>query len=231
LFTQEEESMKNLFLIIFAAFALTVLPVFNSNAGEPLTVEEFRKLYDSLLAGKTLVNETEQDDTVVKKERHYGKAVNTGAGDFDIPVKQVITQTANGKVEMVIKVNILDRVNDVGGKTLIQEELRGLSVKEEGDEKPEASRGVEFGGVYRVGKNDKGGFDVQNFALTPSLKIDGGSTALSGSMISYSCYPQKEKSVCELNVRDFELGDYEPYQGYKVGEPIGGDYTEVFVSQ
>jgi len=223
--------MRTILANFILAVSIAVMSAGVAFAGESLNVEEFRKLYDSLLAGKTLVNQTEQDGTVVKKERHYGKSVNTGDGDFDIPVKKVITYTVNGKLERIINVDILDRVNDIGGQALIQEEVTGLSVKEEGDEKPEESRGVEFGGIYRAGKNGKGGFDVQNFALTPSLKIDGDSVALSGSMISYSCYPEKEKSVCELNVRDFDLGDYEPYKGYKVGEPIGEDFTEVFVSE
>ena len=108
--------------------------------------------------------------------------------------------------------------------------LRAL-LKEAGDEKPEESTGVEFGGVYRVSANDKGGFDVHNFALSPSIKIDGDTTSLSGSMISFSCYSQTDKSVCELNVRDFELGDYKPFQGFTLGAPIGDDYTEVFTSK
>ncbi len=200
-------------------------------AGEALGVADFKKLYDSLLAGKTLVNVTEQGDTVVKKERHYGAAVNTGDGDFDIPVKKVITYMVNDDVTSTISVDILDRVNDIGGVAIIQEEITGMSVLEAGEEKPEAAYGVEFGGVYRVGTNEKGGFDVHNFALSPSLLIDGDSVKLSGSMISFSCYSQTDKSVCELNVRDFNLSEYEPYQGFKVGEPIGGDYTEVFVSK
>lgn len=200
-------------------------------AGEALNVADFKKLYDSLLSGKTLVNETQEGNTVVKKERHYGAAVNTGDGDFDIPVKKVITYTVNDDVTATITIDILDRVNDIGGVAIIQEEITGMSVLEAGEEKPEAATGVEFGGVYRVGTNDKGGFDVHNFALSPSLLLDGDSVKLSGSMISFSCYSQTDKSVCELNVRDFNLGDYEPYQGFKVGEPIGGDYTEVFVSK
>ncbi len=223
--------MRTILVILTLAVSTTVMSAGIASAGEALGVAEFKVLYDSLLAGKTLVNETEQDGTIVKKERHYGKSVNTGDGDFDIPVKEVITYTVNGKLERAISIDILDRVHDIGGQALIQEELTGISVKEEGDEKPEEAAGVEFGGIYRVEKNDKGGFDVHNFSLTPSLKIDGDSLVLSGSMVSYSCYSEKDKSVCALNVRDFDLGDYEPYKGYKVGEPIGGDYTEVFVSE
>lgn len=223
--------MRTILVILTLAVSTTVMSAGIASAGEALGVAEFKVLYDSLLAGKTLVNETEQDGTVVKKERHYGKSVNTGDGDFDIPVKKVITYTVNGKLERAISIDILDRVHDIGGQALIQEEITGMSVQEAGDDKPEEAAGVEFGGIYRVEKNDKGGFDVHNFSLTPSLKIDGDSLVLSGSMVSYSCYSEKDKSVCALNVRDFDLGDYELYKGYKVGEPIGGDYTEVFVSE
>lgn len=223
--------MRTILVVLTLAVSTTVMSAGIASAGEALGVAEFRVLYGSLLAGKTLVNETEQDGTVVKKERQYGKSVNTGDGDFDIPVKKVITYTVNGKLERAISIDILDRVHDIGGQALIQEEITGMSVQEAGDDKPEEAAGVEFGGIYRVEKNDKGGFDVHNFSLIPSLKIDGDSLVLSGSMVSYSCYSEKDKSVCALNVRDFDLGDYEPYKGYKVGEPIGGDYTEVFVSE
>lgn len=223
--------MRTILVILTLAVSTTVMSAGIASPGEALGAAEFRVLYGSLLAGKTLVNETEQDGTVVKKERQYGKSVNTGDGDFDIPVKKVITYTVNGKLERAISIDILDRVHDIGGQALIQEEITGMSVQEAGDDKPEEAAGVEFGGIYRVEKNDKGGFDVHNFSLIPSLKIDGDSLVLSGSMVSYSCYSEKDKSVCALNVRDFDLGDYEPYKGYKVGEPIGGDYTEVFVSE
>lgn len=217
--------------VLLLIVSIIVMSAGSAFSGEALGVADFKKLYDSLLSGKVLVNEKEQDGTVIKKERHYGATVNTGDGDFDIPVKKVITYTVNGKLEQSISVDILDRVHDIGGQAIIQEEITRMGVQEAGDEKPEEAAGVEFGGVYRVGANDKGGFDVHNFALSPSLKLDGDSVKLAGSMVSYSCYSQNDKSVCELNVRDFDLGDYEPYQGFKVGAPIGGDFTEVFVSK
>lgn len=223
--------MRNFVFILSLVLSIIFVSAGTAFSGEALGVVEFKKLYDSLLAGKTLVNETEQDGKVIIKERRYGAAVNTGDGDFDIPVTKVITYKVDGKVDTVVTVNIIDRVNDLGGVAIIQEELTGMSVKEAGEEKAEEADGLEFGGVYRVGKNDKGGFDVHNFALSPSLLIDGDTIKLSGSMISYSCYAQTEKSICELNVRDFDLGDYEPYEGFKVGEPIGGDFTEVFTSK
>jgi len=223
--------MLRIIPVLVLAVVIGVMSSFNTLAEDSLGVLEFRKLYDDLLSGRTLVNESQQNGTVVKKEKIYGKAVDTGDGDFDIPVSQVITYTKDGKLELKVKVDIIDRVNDLGGRAIIQEEITGISVLEQGDEKPEESNGIEFGGIYRVGENAEGGFVVHNFSLTPSLLIEGESLSLTGSMISYSCYAQDSKSVCNYTVRDFELGDYEPYKGYKIGKPIGGDFTETFVSK
>ena len=223
--------MLRLIPIFILVIVMTALSSFNSVAEDSLGVLEFKKLYDGLLSGETLVNESQQNGTVVKREKIYGKAVDTGDGDFDIPVSQVITYTKDGKLELKVKVDIIDRVHDLGGRAIIQEEITGISVLEEGDEVPEESYGTEFGGIYRVGKNAKGGFDVHNFSLTPSLLIEGETLSLAGSMISYSCSAQDAKTVCNYTVRDFELGDYEPYKGYQIGEPIGGDFTETFVSK
>ena len=223
--------MLRIITVLVLAVVIGVMSSFNTLAEDSLGVSEFRKLYDSLLSGKTLVNESQQDGVVIKKEKIYGEAIDTGDGDFDIPVSQVITYTKEGKMELKVQVNIIDRVNDLGGRAIIQEEIAGISVLEEGDKVPEDSNETEFGGIYRVGKNAEGGFVVHNFSLTPSLLIEGESLSLTGSMISYSCYAQDSKSVCNYTVRDFELGDYEPYKGYKIGKPIGGDFTETFVSK
>ncbi len=223
--------MLRIIPVLVLAVVIGVMSSFNTLAEDSLGVSEFRKLYDSLLSGKTLVNESQQDGVVVKKEKIYGKAVDTGDGDFDIPVSQVITYTQDGEMEWKVQVNIIDRVNDLGGRAIIQEEITGISVLEHGDAKPEESNGIEFGGIYRVGKNAQGGFDVHNFSLTPSLLIEGENLSLAGSMITYSCSVQDAKTVCNYTVRDFELGDYEPYKGYKIGKPIGGDFTETFVSK
>ncbi len=223
--------MLRIIPVLVLAVVIGVMSSFNTLAEDSLGVSEFRKLYDGLLSGKTLVNESQQNGTVVKKQKIYGKAVDTGDGDFDIPVSQVITYTKDGKMELKVQVNIIDRVNDLGGRAIIQEEITGISVLEQGDEKPEESNGMEFGGIYRVGKNAEGGFVVHNFSLTPSILIEGESLSLTGSMISYSCYAEDSKSICNYTVRDFELGDYEPYKGYKIGKPIGGDFTETFVSK
>jgi len=223
--------MLRLISIFMFVIVISALSSFNSVAGDSLGVLEFRKLYDGLLSGKTLVNETGENGMVVTKEKSYGKAIDTGDGDFDVPVSQVITYTKDGKMELKVKVDIIDRVNDLGGRAIIQEEISGISVLEEGDEVSEESYGTEFGGIYRVGKNAQGGFDVHNFSLTPSLLIEGENLSLAGSMITYSCSAQDAKTVCNYTVRDFELGDYEPYKGYQIGKPIGGDFTETFVSK
>ncbi len=223
--------MLRLISIFMFVIVISALSSFNSIAGDSLGVLEFRKLYDGLLSGKTLVNETGENGMVVTKEKSYGKAIDTGDGDFDVPVSQVITYTKDGKMELKVKVDIIDRVNDLGGRAIIQEEISGISVLEEGDEVSEESYGTEFGGIYRVGKNAQGGFDVHNFSLTPSLLIEGENLSLAGSMITYSCSAQDAKTVCNYTVRDFELGDYEPYKGYQIGKPIGGDFTETFVSK
>ena len=222
--------MLKIIPIMFLAVLMITMSSISSIADDSLGVSEFRKMYDGLLSGKTLVNESEQDGTVIKKERIYGAAVDTGDGDFDIPVTQVITYTKDGKLELQVKINIIDRVNDLGGRAIIQEEITGISVLEQGDKVPEEATQTEFGGIYRVGKNDKGGFEVHNFSLTPSLLIEGETLSLAGSMISYSCSQEDKKTVCNNTVRDFELGEYEPYKGYKIGKPIGGDFTETFVS-
>lgn len=216
--------------VLTLALIIGVFSSFSSIADDSLGVAEFRKLYDSLLSEKTLVNESKQNGTVVKKEKIYGKAINTGDGEFDVLVSQVITYSKDGKTELKVKVNIIDRVNDLGGKAIIQEEITGISVLEEGDEVPEDSNENEFGGIYRVGKNAQGGFDVHNFSLTPSLLIEGEKLSLAGSMITYSCSAQDSKTVCNYSVRDFELGDYEPYKGFELGKPLGGDFTETFTS-
>ncbi len=216
--------------ILMMALTIGALLSIDSLAEDSVGVVEFRKLYDSLLSGKTLVNENQEDGMVIKKEKIYGAAVDTGDGDFDIPVTQVVTYTKDGKLELKAKVNIIDRVNDLGGRAIIQEEITSLSVMEAGDKVSEDAHGVEFGGIYRVGKNDQGGFDVHNFALTPSVLIEGEKLSLTGSMTTFSCSAQDKKTVCNNTVRDFELGEYEPYKGYKLGNPIGGDFTETFTS-
>jgi len=214
----------------FIAIALVVIllgfSVVSSKAGEQLSVREFRGLYDSLLSGKTLVTVSDDNGTMVKRERTYGKALDTGDGDFDIPVTQVITYTKDGGVDLKITIDILDRVHDLGGHAIVQEEVRELSVLEKGDEHPEEINQVEFSGIFRVGKNDKGGSNVHNFGLMPSVIVKGEEVVLTGSMVSYSCYPESGKSICTLAIRDYELGEYEPFKGYKIGKAIGDDYEE-----
>lgn len=216
-----------------ALITILILSTFTAGhvfADDALSISEFRKMYDGILAGKTLETESRENGTVVRKVKKYGEAINTGGGEFDIPVSLTVTSLTDGKRDSRITVEIIDRVNDLGGQVIIQEEITAISVVETGDEKPEEAVGTEFGGIYRVSKSEKGGFDVQNFSLTPSVKIEGDDISLAGSMIKYSCHADGKKSVCDLTVRDYELGEYEDYKGFIIGEAIGGDFTESYVS-
>jgi hypothetical protein len=194
---------------------------------ERLNVSEFRMLYDSLLSGKTLVTETKQNGTIVKKERHFGSALDVGDGDFEVPVKTVVTTTTDGKLDQKITIKILDRVNDLGGHAIVYEEIIKTFVEEQGSV-PSDTGEREFVGLYAVSKNEKGGFDVHSFGLMPSVVYEeDGSLSLAGSMISYSCFPEKSKAKCVLTIRDFKLGDYTPLMGYKLIGPVGGDVVEI----
>ena len=219
--------MKKACLIVKFVFLIMLAGYISAQAKqEPLNVSEFRKLYDSLLSGKTLVTETKQNGTIVKKERHFGSALDVGDGDFEIPVKTVVTTTTDGKPDQKVTIDIVDRVNDLGGHAVVYEEIRKTSVEEQGSA-PRDTRESEFAGLYTVSKNEKGGFDVHNFGLMPSVLIEDSSVSMAGSMVSYSCFPEGGKAKCVLSIRDFKLGDYEPLQGYTLIEPIEGDLVEI----
>ena len=216
-------------IFILPIFVLALITTYPSNVyakDEPLRVKEFRQLYDSLLAGKTLVTETAQDGVVIRKERQFGKAVDVGDGEFDIPVNIVISKTKDGKLVQKTTINVLDHINNLGGATIISEEFRKTTVEKQGSE-PRTTREIEFNGLFRVAKNDKGGFDVHNFGLVPSVLVDGDSMNLAGSMISYSCFPETGNTKCILTIRDYKLGDYKPLIGFTLVEPAGGDVVEV----
>jgi hypothetical protein len=219
--------MKKACLIAKFVFLITLAGYISAQAKqEPLNVSEFKKLYDSLLSGRTLVSETKQDGTVVKKERHFGSAVDIGDGDFEIPVKTVVTTTTDGKLDQKVTIDILDRVNDLGGRALVYEEIKKTSVEEQGSV-PRDTGDSEFAGLYSVSKNEKGGFDVHNFGLMPSVLIEDSSVSIAGSMVSYSCFPEGGKAKCILSIRDYKLGEYKPLVGYTLIEPIEGDMVEI----
>ncbi|MCI0453866.1 MAG: hypothetical protein L0Y68_02585 [Candidatus Dadabacteria bacterium] len=219
--------MRKIILLSTLLFVLIFICSLNAHAKEgPLGVKEFRQLYDRLLAGRTLVTETTQDGVVIKKERQFGKAVDVGDGEFDIPVSIAITKTKEGRLEQKTTINMLDRVNNLGGQAIIDEVVRKTTVEKPGSETL-ATREVEFNGLFRVAKNDKGGFEVHNFGLVPSILSDGDSLSLSGSMISYFCFPENGRTKCILTIRDYKLGDYKPLVGYTLIEPAGGDFVEV----
>ena len=191
-----------------------------------ITITEFRQLYDSLLAGKTLVTESEQDGVDVTKVRKFGPAQGMGGTEFQVPIEVMITKSKEGVPVSSITIHILDMVNDIGGQPIIYEEARSMSVVSAGAQSRETDE-VESVGLFRVSKNDKGGFDVHNFGLMPSVVVDGNKNKVSGSNLSYSCYPEKSLTKCVLTVRDYNLGSYTPLVGYSLNGPIGGDFVEM----
>jgi len=195
-------------------------------AGTDITIAEFRQLYDSLLAGKTLVTQSKEDGMDITKESKFGQALGVGNGDFEVPIQTVITKSKDGAPVETITINILDRVNDLGGQPIIYEEAKKMSVAAAGSGTHETDE-VEFMGLFRVSKNDKGGFDVHNFGLIPTVDVEGNANKIAGSNIAYSCYPENSLTKCVLTVRDFKLGPYKPLVGYKLKEPIAGDFVEI----
>ena len=192
----------------------------------PLSVTEFRQLYDSLLSDKTLVSETKEGSAVIRKERRFYPPMETGDGEFEIPITVTVTETVDGKPVQKTSIDIFDRVHDLGGQVLIYEEYKRTTV-ERPDEGTRTTKEVEFGGLFRVARNEKGGFDVHTFGLMPSVLVEGDSMSIAGTMGQYSCFPEKGITKCVLTIRDYKLGDYEPLVGYKLAEPAGGDFVEV----
>lgn len=201
----------------------------NVRAAEPdMSTTEFRQLYDSLLSGKTLSTTTEQDGVTIVTERRFGQLLDLADDDFEIPVQRVITKTKDGKQIQKITVDILDRVNNLGDTAIIYEEARRMVV-ENPDAAPLDTNEIEFLGLFRIAKNAKGGFDVHNFGLIPSVVVEDGKNRLVGSNISYSCFAENNLSKCILTVRDYNLGDYKPLVGYELKEAVGGDFVEMAV--
>jgi hypothetical protein len=207
-------------------FVLLFVLALNGQAQQkPLSGAEFRQLYDSLLAGKTLVTEIKEDGTVVVKERKFGSAINVGDGDFEVPIDVIITKTKDGTLEQKVTVGITSRVSDVGGQAIISEEVRKTTVEKPGSE-TQISRDVTHGGIFRVAANEKEGFDVHNFGLMPTVASDGTSVSPTGSMVSYSCFSEGGLSQCVLTIRQYKLGEYKPLVGYVLTETAGQDMEE-----
>ncbi|MEM7008207.1 MAG: hypothetical protein AAF462_03650 [Thermodesulfobacteriota bacterium] len=217
-------------LIMCLALVLFLLVGVASSQATDLTTAEFRQMYDSLLAGKTLATQVESNGTVIKSEWQYGQAIDLAEGDFDIPVKRVITKMENGQMVQKKTLDILDRVNNLGDSAVIYEESRTLTVENAGDQ-PLSTTDSEFLGQFITSKNDKGGFDVYNFGLIPSVVVEDGANKMAASNISYSCYAENGKSKCVLTIRDFSLGDYNPLTGFELGEPVGTDHVIVAEEQ
>lgn len=211
------------------SLALLLAGAAGIQAAEPdISAGEFRSLYDSLLAGKTLSNSTEKDGMTIVTERHFGQAIDLGEDDFEVPVKRVITKSKDGQMVQRITVDILDRINNLGSSAIIYEEARRVMV-ENPDAAPLDTNEIEFLGLFRVSKNGKGGFDVHNFGLIPTVLVEDGKNELVGANISYSCYPENGLTTCTLTIRDYHLGGYKPLLGYELGKEVGADHVETSV--
>lgn len=221
--------MMRKFSTLLFLFLLVIGGGITVNAADSnITIGEFRQMYDSLLAGKTLVTESQEDGVSIKTERQFGQPINVGGEDFEVPIKAVITKTKDGATIQTININIIDRVNDIGGQPIIYEEARRMTVQNL-DAAPLDTSEVEFLGLFRVSKNDKGGFDVANFGLIPSVVVENNANQIRGSNMLYSCYSENNLTKCVLTVRDYNLGDYQPLVGYQLAEPVGGDLVETMV--
>ena len=216
--------MTKIFISLALVLSLSI-GVIDSYAKD-MTTAEFRQLYDSLLAGKTLFTQSEKDGNVIKSEWQYGQAIDLAEGDFDIPVTRVITVSKDGEMVQKKTLQILDRVNNLGNSALIYEEARMLTVESAGSE-PLTTRDTEFLGQFIASKNDKGGFDIYNFGLIPSVVVEDGANKVAASNISYSCHAENTKTKCILTIRDYSLGDYDPLQGFTLGDPVGTDHVIV----
>jgi hypothetical protein len=217
-------------VIMSLALILTMFTGGVSLQAKGLSTAEFRQMYDSILAGRTLSTQAEANGATITSEWQYGQAVDLGQGDFDIPVTRVITVTKNGEMVQKKTLQILDRVNTLGDTAFIYEEARTVTVENAGAE-PLTTRNSEFLGQFIAVKNEKGGFNVYNFGLIPSVHIKGDNDMVAASNISYSCYPENGKSKCVLTIRDYKLGEYNELQGFTLGEPIGSDYVIVAEEQ
>ncbi|MBI4228778.1 MAG: hypothetical protein HY693_03545 [Deltaproteobacteria bacterium] len=221
--------MNRILIITSILLVGLILGLSNVRAShEALSVDQFRQLYDSLLAGKTLVSEIKKEGMGVRKERIFGKAIDVSDGKFEIPVKIIITSSKDGEVQQRIAIDVRDVVNNLGGSAIINEQVRKTSIENKGQE-PFTTDVVEFQGEFHVQKNDKGGFNVHNFGLQPSVLVKDGTTTLAGSMVLYSCFPETGDTKCVLTIRDYVLGEYKPLEGFTLVEPAGGDVVEVGV--
>jgi hypothetical protein len=184
--------------LLITSVSLVVLILCWSNVqakASNLTVSEFRQLYDSLLAGKTLVSEVKKDGTDVRKERIFGRAIDIDDGQFELPVKILITTSKNGEIQQKIAIDVWDVVHNLGGSAIISEQVRKTSIENKGQE-TFTTRDVEFQGDFHVSKNDKGGFDVHSFGLQPSVLAKDGKMSLAGNMVSNSCFPENGVTKC-----------------------------------
>ena len=196
-------------------------------AEKDISTSEFRQLYDSILAGKTLTNTKQSDGVTITAERKFGQAIDLGENDFEVPSQSVITRTKDGNMTQKITINIVNHVTNLGNSAIISEEQRRMVV-ESSDSDIFSTNDIEFNGLYRVSKNDKVGFDIHNIGLIPTVVVEDGQNELVGMNITYSCYAENALTTCELTIRDYHLGDYKPLVGYELKDTVGGDHIEIF---
>src|SRR5262245_29241513 len=129
-FSSKEALMFKTLGILYVA--LILLAGAAGAAEKDITTAEFRQLYTSLLAGKTLVSTREEDGVTITKQRTFGQPVELGGGDFDIPTTMIITKTKAGAEVQKVTLDILDRINSIGDYPVIYEETGKMVVEETG---------------------------------------------------------------------------------------------------
>ena len=126
--------MSKLKISIFSV-ALLLMGAAGIQATETdMSTAEFRKLYDSLLAGKTLTNTKESDGVKIVAERKFGQAIDLGENDFEVPSQSIITRMKDGQMTQRITIDILNRVNNLGDSAIISEEQRRMAVESVGSD-------------------------------------------------------------------------------------------------
>ena len=121
-------SILSLALILVSAAGLV--------AGEPdISAGEFRQMYDSLLAGKTLSNTTEQDGLTVVTERRFGQASDLGEDDQRSMENSQLVVDKRAPIDVKTEkrdylMKLLERVSEEERTLLIQKEVEGLTIEE-----------------------------------------------------------------------------------------------------
>lgn len=221
--------MKRFYLLSLLFFLTLLISVQPALAKKKyMSVNAFISSYNKLLAGKTLLTETVDEGITTKKTRMFGQAEQSGEGSYQIPVQVVVEISQDGKIDQRYTLQVIDKVVDHGGLAVITEDVVKTKGEVSGLE-PVMSEDEEFNGHYIVTWNKKGGFDVWSFAPIPSIISNDDMTEfkLGGSMVKYSCYPEKGLTNCVLTIRNYKIDDYKSLEGFKKMKPHGDDLVEV----